>query len=244
MTAVKIYLTARHFRRHCCTPIFFKDVLKLDCNRQQNRVYGRGHAAYMYILWGWHRCKAVTIHISDWTCHGYPALYIHWLHTSIIFTPTAWNYIKHRIAYGGTVCCFCSEKEINHMEIHTNCDFGRMYRFVWCFLFKAIRWQYPKKQEHTGTRPHTKYHTVLCSWGNIPSGHKLSNRPLWSHIQQRLLLHRLSIHRLQSASRCDNNREEITHVQAKIKITSGWQFFVMLLFFFLRWLLLSSCWLA
>ena len=38
---------------------------------------------------------------------------------------------------------------------------------------------------------------------------------------QRLLLHRLSIHRLQSASRCDNNREEITHVQAKIKITSG-----------------------
>ena len=30
--------------------IFFKDVLKLDCNRQQNRVYGRGHAAYMYIL--------------------------------------------------------------------------------------------------------------------------------------------------------------------------------------------------
>ncbi len=61
-------------------------------------------------------------------------------------------------------------------------------------------------------------------------GHKLSNRPLWSHIQQRLLLHRLSIHRLQSASRCDNNREEITHVQAKIKITSL-TVFVMLLFF-------------
>ena len=129
---------------------------------------------------------------------------------------------------------FLFRKEINHMEIYTNCAFSRMYRLFSAFSSKLSDDNTKEARARWNAPSHEVSHSaMLLREHTLPDINYLT-RPLWSHIQQRLLLHRLSIHIGSNLSRCDNNREEINHVQAKSRSHRADSFFVMLLFFFLR----------